>query len=65
MAYAREMPACARAYGWDGFAELLAAEDLPVRPLDIWRFFEKAPSTHLERLGVITGMDVVSTRPYC
>ena len=54
--------ACARANAWDGFAELLAAEDLPVRPLDVWRFREKGATTHRERLGLITGVDVVLAR---
>jgi hypothetical protein len=49
-------PRRARTHGWDGFAELLAAEYLPVRPLDLWRFHEKRAPTHIERLGITTGV---------
>jgi hypothetical protein len=51
--------ACAREHRWDGFAELLVDDDAPIRPLDVWRFRDERGTTHLERLGVITGVDVV------
>jgi hypothetical protein len=55
--------ACARTHGWDGFAELLVADDAPVRPLDVWRFRDDRGTTHLQSLGFITGAAVVLTRP--
>jgi hypothetical protein len=54
--------ACARTHGWDGFAELLVADDAPIRPLDVWRFRDERGTTHLQALGVITGADAVLTR---